>query len=274
MNLAFVAKQYRTYGFVTDSIVFITAVQALYILDGIFMEPAILTTMDITSDGFGMMLSFGDLVWVPFMYTTQVRYLATNPVSLGPAGLAVMGATLLTGYSIFRLANSQKNTFRTNPDDPRVAHLKYIQTKQGSPPARVGAGGGVARHINYLGDWIQSWPLQPAHGLRLAYAILTAGTGADGAFIMADGREPGAGAWRRQGLGHGLHLLLHRLLCRPASAPRKQRRGEVSQEVRRGLGELQKGCAMAHRAWRLLSESEGPAASPPWTVRSTCTPYL
>jgi hypothetical protein len=28
--------------------------------------------MDITTDGFGFMLAFGDLAWVPFTYTLQV----------------------------------------------------------------------------------------------------------------------------------------------------------------------------------------------------------
>jgi delta14-sterol reductase len=37
------------------------------------MEKAILTTMDITTDGFGFMLAFGDLAWVPFIYSLQAR---------------------------------------------------------------------------------------------------------------------------------------------------------------------------------------------------------
>ena len=34
--------------------------------------------MDITTDGFGYMLAFGDLAWVPFTYSLQARpeYLA------------------------------------------------------------------------------------------------------------------------------------------------------------------------------------------------------
>ena len=35
--------------------------------------------MDIIHDGFGFMLVFGDLVWVPFTYTLQARYLADRP---------------------------------------------------------------------------------------------------------------------------------------------------------------------------------------------------
>lgn len=186
-NCAFIAKQYRTYGFVTDSISFITVVQALYVLDGVFMEPAILTTMDITTDGFGCMLAFGDLVWVPFFYSLQTKYLSVYPVKLGPVYLTGITALLLTGFSIFRLANSQKNTFRTNPDDPRVAHLTYIETKTGSRLITSGWWG-VARHINYFGDWIQAWPYCLPTGMA-GYLIVTAGSNVEGAFKMLDGRE-------------------------------------------------------------------------------------
>lgn len=30
--------------------------------------------MDIVHDGFGLMLVFGDLVWVPFLYNISARY--------------------------------------------------------------------------------------------------------------------------------------------------------------------------------------------------------
>jgi delta14-sterol reductase len=187
LNCAFIAKQYRNFGFVTDSIVFITIVQALYVLDGQFMEPAILTTIDITTDGFGLMLAFGDLVWVPFIYTQQTRYLSVHPQTLGPLGLAGVGALVLAAFSIFRLSNSQKNAFRTNPNDPAVAHLKYIETKAGTR-LLVSGWWGVARHINYFGDWLQAWPYCLPTGLA-GYTILSAGTVAEGAVRMLDGRE-------------------------------------------------------------------------------------
>ena len=47
-------------------------VAGLYVWDALYHERAILTTMDITTDGFGFMLAFGDLVWVPFTYSLQV----------------------------------------------------------------------------------------------------------------------------------------------------------------------------------------------------------
>lgn len=156
LDLAFMAHQYATYGFVTDSMVLITSFQMLYVMDSYYMEPSMLTTMDITTDGFGFMLAFGDVGWVPFIYSQQARYLATYPLSLGLTGCAGVLAILGVGYWIFRSSNNEKNRFRTNPNDPRVAHLKYITTASGSRLITSGWWG-TARHINYLGDWIMSW---------------------------------------------------------------------------------------------------------------------
>lgn len=155
-DYAFMANQYRNYGYVTDSIILISAFQTLYVLDAFWMESAILTTMDITTDGFGWMLSFGDLVWLPFVYSLQARYLAVYPLSLGAAGTGGVLAVLSLGYYIFRGTNNEKNRFRTDPSDPRVAHLKYIETKSGSK-LLISGWWGRARHINYFGDWIMSW---------------------------------------------------------------------------------------------------------------------
>ncbi|CAI6329360.1 unnamed protein product [Periconia digitata] len=156
LDLAFIAQQYRNFGKVTDSIVLITFSQALYTLDALYMEPAILTTIDLIADGFGMMLAFGDLVWVPFSYSLQTRYLSTYPVELGVKGIAAVVAVQGLGYYIFRAVNNEKNRFRTDPNDPRVKHLKYIETAAGSK-LLVSGWWGTARHINYLGDWVMSW---------------------------------------------------------------------------------------------------------------------
>jgi delta14-sterol reductase len=156
LDLAFMAHQYKAHGFVSDSIILITLFQALYVLDALYMESAILTTMDLTTDGFGYMLAFGDLTWVPFVYSLQARYLAVYPLTLGLTGIAGVLAVQALGYYVFRGANNEKNRFRTNPDDPRVSHLETITTESGSK-LLVSGWWGRARHINYLGDWIMSY---------------------------------------------------------------------------------------------------------------------
>jgi delta14-sterol reductase len=156
LDMAFIAQQYRNFGKVTDSILLITFANTVYVIDCLYMEPAILTTIDLIADGFGMMLSFGDLVWVPFTYSIQARYLATYPVELGLQGIIAVASVQGLGYYIFRSCNNEKNRFRTDPNDPRVKHLKYIETAAGSR-LLVSGWWGTARHINYLGDWFMSW---------------------------------------------------------------------------------------------------------------------
>ena len=156
LNLAFVARQYKLYGYVSDSMILITIFQTLYVFDIYWLEPALLTTMDITTDGFGFMLAFGDLVWLPFVYSWQARYLAVYPVHLGATAILGILAIQGLGYYIFRASNNEKNRFRTNPNDPALSHLKYIETASGSKLLTSGWWG-TARHINYLGDWIMAW---------------------------------------------------------------------------------------------------------------------
>ncbi|SMR52141.1 unnamed protein product [Zymoseptoria tritici ST99CH_3D1] len=178
LDLAWIAKQYRTYGYITDSILMVVVSQSVYILDALWMEPAILTTMDITTDGFGFMLAFGDLTWVPFIYSIPARYLSVHPIILGPAYIAAILAVQGLGYYIFRASNNEKNRFRNNPNDPAVAHLKYIETASGSRLITSGWWG-TARHINYMGDWFMSWSYclpTLAAGYRLTPSILYPGT--------------------------------------------------------------------------------------------------
>lgn len=190
LNYAFVAHQYKNYGYVTDSILLITSFQTLYILDSFWMESAILTTMDITTDGFGFMLAFGDLVWVPFTYSLQARYLSVYPLTLGLLGTCGVLAVLALGYSIFRGANNEKNRFRTNPQDPRIAHLKYIETKSGSK-LLISGWWGTARHINYFGDWIQAWSYCLPTGIagylvnHSSVAPMSGQSAADGSFFYS-----------------------------------------------------------------------------------------
>ncbi|KID74608.1 Delta(14)-sterol reductase [Metarhizium brunneum] len=202
LDLAFVAKQYRNYGSLSNSILFITAVQMYYVLEGQYAETGLLGMMDITTDGLGFMLTFGDIAWVPFLYSTQCRYLSMHPVDLGAAGIAAIGAAFAIGLFIFRAANNQKALFRRSPDDPRVARMSYIQTKRGTRLLTSGWWG-VARHINYFGDWLQASPFTLPTGIA-GYVVLPAGSavanaGAGGS-AMADGREVTQGAARGWGM--------------------------------------------------------------------------
>jgi hypothetical protein len=65
LNFACAFAQYERNGGVDAWMGFVLFSQGYYVLDAVMNEEAILTTMDITTDGFGFMLAFGDLAWVP-----------------------------------------------------------------------------------------------------------------------------------------------------------------------------------------------------------------
>ena len=198
LDLAFVAKQYRTYGYLSDSILVLAAAQTYYVLEGQYAEAGLLGMMDITTDGLGFMLSFGDIVWVPFLYSTQCRYLSVYPVHLGWPGVVAVAMVFVAGVYIFRASNSQKRLFRSDPQHPSFTGMSSIATKRGSRLLTGGWWGG-ARHINYFGDWLQSLPFCLPTGLA-GYVILSAGSSvSDSASAnMLDGRlvtQNGVAGW-------------------------------------------------------------------------------
>lgn len=158
LNMAMMLKQYERLGYVTGSMILINIFQGLYVWDALYQERAILTTMDITTDGFGFMLVFGDLAWVPFTYSLQARYLVDHDPHLHWSVLAAIVGVNIIGYLIFRGANGQKDAFRRDPNSAAVSHLTFLQTKRGTKLLTSGWWG-MARKINYTGDWIMglSW---------------------------------------------------------------------------------------------------------------------
>lgn len=62
----------------------------LIICTAVFEQEAVLTTMDIVHDGFGFMLVFGDLAWVPFTYSLQAAFLVAHPQTLSSLGAAAI----------------------------------------------------------------------------------------------------------------------------------------------------------------------------------------
>ncbi|KIM78549.1 hypothetical protein PILCRDRAFT_824465 [Piloderma croceum F 1598] len=152
---------------ISDSMWLVLAFQGWYVADGLYNEPAIFTTMDITTDGFGFMLSVGDLAWVPFVYSLQARYLVFKPVELGPIWTAAVFLVNLSGYYIFRGANGEKNDFR-NGRNPK--NLRFFVTASGSKLLTSGWWG-RSRHPNYFGDLLMAlaWSLPTGFDTPITY---------------------------------------------------------------------------------------------------------
>lgn len=176
INFSMAAKQYEESGTLSSSMMLVCVFQAIYVFDALSSEPSILTTMDITTDGFGFMLVFGDLAWVPFVYSLQSRYLVDHPsVTLSTAQVILILFLKLVGFAIFRGANSEKDAFRSRgAEDPSVRDLQYLTTSTGSK-LLISGWWGRSRHINYLGDLLMglAWclPCGFHHALPYFYFI-------------------------------------------------------------------------------------------------------
>ncbi|KAG8862449.1 erg24, C-14 sterol reductase [Tulasnella sp. 330] len=157
----------RRGGSITDSMALVLLFQGLYVFDALYNEPSILTTMDITTDGFGFMLVFGDYAWLPLTYSLQARFLAFNPVELGWGWVSIILAVNALGYYIFRSSNAEKNDFR-NGNNPKG--LTFMETRRGTKLLTSGWWG-KSRHPNYMGDLIMafSWCMPTGFTTPLTY---------------------------------------------------------------------------------------------------------
>jgi len=169
LNLGMAAKQYEISGSVSAPMIVVNLLQGLYVWDALFQEQAILSTMDITTDGFGWMLAFGDLAWVPFTYGLQARYLVDHHPNYPNSCSALLTAMGIGAYYIFRASNSEKDAFRRDPTAERVSHLMTLDVTNHvtNKPSQLLISGwwGMARKINYTADWLMAWCWSSTCGL-------------------------------------------------------------------------------------------------------------
>jgi delta14-sterol reductase len=170
LNLAMAHKQLTVTGSVSYSMMLVCACQGLYVFDALSHEYAILTTMDITTDGFGFMLAFGDLAWVPFTYSLQTRVLVNHSPALDWRIAIALFYFNMFGFIIFRGSNSTKDQFRRDPTHKMVKNVKTMPTERGTKLIISGFWG-VARHINYFGDWLMglAWCLPTGFNSIIPY---------------------------------------------------------------------------------------------------------
>jgi 7-dehydrocholesterol reductase len=165
INISFAAAQYNLYGYVTNSMMIVNLLQGLYVVYFFWNEAWYLKTIDIAHDHFGWMLAWGDLVWLPYMYTLQGFYLVFNPVDLSSGYALFVLAVGLAGYAIFHSSNRQKELFRESKGQtliwgkpPQSIEAEYQAANGEKRKSNLLTSGwwGVARHFNYTGDLILS----------------------------------------------------------------------------------------------------------------------
>lgn len=174
-DLSFAAYQYQSIGYVTRSMLVVIILHTIYVVDFFYNESWYTRTIDISHDHFGFMLAWGDTTFLPAFYTLQAQYLAQHPVHLTQVQTLAILAIGLTGYSIFRLANCQRDQFRAKNGQCQVwgAPAKFInctyRTSDGKEHNSIlltSGWWGFSRHANYLGDLILTWAMCAPCGFK------------------------------------------------------------------------------------------------------------
>ncbi|RKK79412.1 7-dehydrocholesterol reductase [Fusarium oxysporum] len=160
------AYQYQNQGYVEPSLILVTALQTLYVVDFFINESWYLRTIDVKFDHYGFYLSWGCFCFLPTTYTIQGQYLGRYPSSAPTPYLAFFFTLGVAGYIIFRSVNHQKEIVRRTggkctiwgkPAECIVASFRTSDGRQHRSLLLCSGWWGWSRHANYLGDLILSF---------------------------------------------------------------------------------------------------------------------
>jgi protein-S-isoprenylcysteine O-methyltransferase Ste14 len=172
LDFGMAAAQFERYGALSAPMIAVVMLQVFYVANNFWNESLLLTTIDIQQERFGWMLVFGDLVLVPATYCLQAYYLIDHFRDPHAAWVAAIVALHFAGYAVFVLANRQKNRFRRDPENCVIwgRPAESLATQRGTRLLTSGFWG-LARHMNYLGDWViaLSWGLLCGFGSVIPY---------------------------------------------------------------------------------------------------------
>lgn len=158
VNWGFAYVQFERYGAVTLEMGLYLIFWFLYLFTHYVKEEFMLSTWDIIAERFGFMLVWGDLVYVPFLYSLPGWWVVSRGWTSAEEGfvhspLPVWSAALLVLFHllslwIFRGSNWQKDRFKRDPN----VHIwgKPAETLGGR--LLVSGWWGIGRKINYTGE--------------------------------------------------------------------------------------------------------------------------
>jgi len=150
INLSLAEAQISLYGALTPAMICYHVFWYLYLLTHYVREDFMLWTFDIIEDHFGFMLVWGDLIYVPYLYSIAGWFVADNIHK--PLSMPWTIVTLIihfTGHYIFRESNWQK--FDVRKYGPLVKIWgKKVELLEGK--LLLSGFWGIGRHLNYTGE--------------------------------------------------------------------------------------------------------------------------
>ncbi len=179
LALSCAAAQAERHGQVTNSMMLVCAGVTAYLVDYFWHEEHILSAWDVKHEPMGWMLTWGSCAMVPLVYSAPLPYLVVEPVTLAWPAFAAIAVLGGGGLFVFRQANTQKHDFRRDPTTRIWGRpAEFVETATGTKLLCSGWWG-LARHCNYLGDWLMALAWSLATGLSTVlvyiYPIFFAG---------------------------------------------------------------------------------------------------
>jgi 7-dehydrocholesterol reductase len=166
VDISNMAYQYQTQSYVEPSLILVTILQTLYVIDFFVNESWYLRTIDIAHDHYGFYLAWGCFCFLPTTYTIQGQYLGLYPSSPSNTYLAIFFTIGLAGYVLFRSVNDQKDKVRLTQGQCNIwgRPAEYIEaaytTSDGNEHKSLllcSGWWGWSRHANYVGDLLISY---------------------------------------------------------------------------------------------------------------------
>jgi protein-S-isoprenylcysteine O-methyltransferase Ste14 len=157
----FVWQQYARDGAVSPALALTAAIQTMYVVHHFYGESFLLSMLDFTSENLGWMLTWGNIMFVGFMFTLPTLYASQNPSSLPwllNVGIAFLA---IAGLYVFSTANHQKHQYKTNPQLPIWGEVPRTMPTERGTKLLLSGWWGLARKMNYTGDLM----LALCHGL-------------------------------------------------------------------------------------------------------------
>ena len=141
------------------------ALFTFFIGEYLFFERVHLYTYDFFAERVGFKLGWGCLLFYPYFYGIGLWSEAAEPNPHAPAAmLAAAAALFFLGWSLARGANMQKYFFKRDPAAKFLGLIAPQALTGGEHKLLVNGFWGVARHVNYLGEFLMAIGLTLALG--------------------------------------------------------------------------------------------------------------
>jgi len=142
-------------GKVNPAVVIAASLQVLYAMDAMFFEEYYFYSHDYLNSGYGWSMISSYLTF-PFLPTLITRYMIYRSPEVEWYYLALIGLLNMLGYLIYRSSENQRCELAKNPGNPKLGHLKTLETNT-NRKLIVSGWWSVVRHPNYLGELLIQW---------------------------------------------------------------------------------------------------------------------